>query len=375
MELFPELDTPSVLIDLDVMEANIARMQAIADKAGVRLRPHTKTHKSVWVAGRQIAHGASGITVAKTGEAEVMLEGGIQDILIAYPLYGEHKLRRLKALLERAKITLSLDNVEVAEGISRLGSEMGRKIPVYLEVDTGIHRLGKEPGLETVRVARDLVRLPGIDLIGLFTHAGQGHDASNLEELKAVARYEGASLVETAELMRREGIEVREISVGSSPTAPFVGEVPGVTEMRPGTYVYNDVMQVDVGVATETQCAATILVTVVSRPAPDRAVVDGGSKTFTSDIPSSYGHGEKGPKRHPGYGMVVGRPDLILQRLNEEHGMMVLTDPSRGLKVGDRLRIIPNHVCAMINLHDEVYGVRGGKVERVIPVSGRGKIR
>ncbi len=375
MALYPELDTPSVLIDLDVMEDNIARMQAVADRAGVRLRPHTKTHKSPWVAGRQAEKGASGVTVAKIGEAEVMADGGIRDILIAYPLYGEYKLRRLRPLLERVKITLSLDNAEVAEGISRLGQETGRKIPVYLEVDTGIHRLGRDPGMETVEVARDLVKLPGIDLIGLITHAGQGHDARNREELIGVARHEGRALLETAEMMRREGIETREISVGSSPTAPFVSEVPGVTEMRPGTYIYNDVMQIDAGVATQEQCAATVLVTVISRPAPDRAVVDGGSKTFSSDAPASYGHGEVGPRRHPGFGMVVGRPDLILQRLNEEHGMMGLADPSMDLKVGDRLRIIPNHVCGMINMHDEVIGVRGSLIERTIPVAGRGKIR
>jgi D-serine deaminase-like pyridoxal phosphate-dependent protein len=364
--MFPELDTPGLLVDLDIMERNLREMAEAARAGAKKLRPHTKTHKSPWVAHQQLKHGASGITVAKLGEGEVMADAGIEDILIAYPIYGEAKLERLGRLMKRCReVRVSTDSVEVAEGYARLGRALGREVQAYLEVDTGLGRCGHAPGEETRGVAREIAALKGVRLIGVMTHAGHGYTADRAAR-ERVAREEGEILVQTAhDLREKDGIEVREISTGSTPTARPGARVPGVTEIRPGTYVFNDAGQLAIETATLETCAASILVTVVGRPAADRAIVDGGSKVFTSDM-------RAGARTH---GVVIGRPDLELFKLSEEHGWMRLTDPGRDLKIGERLRIIPNHICPCVNLQDEIYGTRGGKVAQVIPVLARGKVR
>ena len=364
--MYPSVDTPVVLVDLDKMEANIKEMAQVAAAAGVKLRPHIKTHKSPYIANLQLEAGASGITVAKVSEAEVMADAGIDDIYIAYPIYGELKLTRLKGLLEKAKIRVALDSIEVAQGLAGLGREVGQDIPVLLQVETGIKRCGTLPGQPTLEMARKLCRIEGIKLIGLHAHEGHAHAAAHgqgVEGFRRVAFEVGRTMVETAELLRKDGITIEEISVGATPTARYSAEVPGITELRPGTYVFNDRMILSDGLATEDTCAVTILATVVSRAAPDRAVVDAGSKTLSSDTLI----GEKG------YGHVIGRPDIIIDRLNEEHGMLALTDPRARLSIGDRLEIIPNHICPVMNLADVAYGVRNGEVEREIPILARGK--
>jgi len=297
---YPELDTPSLVIDLNVLERNIEEMGAVAREANVRLRPHSKTHKAPEIARMQVDAGASGITVAKLGEAEVMADAGLDDLLIAYPLVGERKLERLGALLERAEVRVSLDDVEVAEGVGRVGKDVGRDVPVLVEVDTGLHRMGREPGEASARLALDVAAVPGVDVIGLATHAGQAYGATNPGELRRIAEREALDLVETAVSCEREGLRIRELSVGSTPTARIAATVPGVTEIRPGTYVFNDVQQMRLGVATEAACAARILTTVVARPTAERFVIDAGTKTFSGD-------GDDGPP-FPGRGGGAGRP-------------------------------------------------------------------
>ncbi|HEX3200310.1 MAG TPA: alanine racemase, partial [Actinomycetes bacterium] len=209
-----ELETPALLVDLDVLEANLAEMAAVAARAGVRLRPHTKTHKSPEIAHMQVAAGAAGITCAKLGEAEVMADAGLDDLLIAYPLVGDDKLRRLAALLERAGVRVTLDSVEVAEGLGRLGRELGRDVEVLVEVDTGLHRLGRPPGPPTADLVGRVARVPGVQVAGLLTHAGHAYRAPTATELRRLAEREVLDLVETAELCRRQGIDLAEISVG-----------------------------------------------------------------------------------------------------------------------------------------------------------------
>lgn len=363
--MFPELDTPVLLIDLDIMERNLRAMAEVARAGGKKLRPHTKTHKSPWVAHQQLSHGAAGITVAKLGEAEVMADAGIADILIAYPIYGEAKLERLGHLIRRCReVRVATDSVEVAEGYARVGRTLGREVLAYLEVDTGLGRCGHAPGEETRRVAREIAGLKGVRLMGVMSHAGHGYTPDRARR-ERIAQEEGEILGRTARELRADGMEIREISTGSTPTARPGAQVPGVTEIRPGTYVFNDAGQLAVGSATLETCAASILVTVVGRPAADRAIVDAGSKVFTSD-------------KRPGtesHGLVVGRPDLELYKLSEEHGWIRLTDPGQDLKIGERLRIIPNHICPCVNLQDEIYGTRADRVEQVIPVLARGKVR
>lgn len=363
---YPDLDTPCLLVDLDVLEGNLAEMQRVADAAGVRLRPHTKTHKCPEIARMQLAAGASGITVAKLGEAEVMVDAGIDDVLIAYPILGEGKLARLRALAERARIRVSTDSVEVAEGLGRIGRDLGRELPVLVEVDTGMGRMGRPAGEPTVELVRDLVRVPGIRVLGLLTHAGHAYRAATAEELRAIAEREGRDLVETAERCAALGIELEEISVGSTPTARIVAGVAGVTEIRPGTYVFNDVQQMRLGVATEATCAARVLTTVVAHPTADRFVLDAGTKSFAAD-------GTDGPP-FPGRGVVVGRPDLRLAFMSEEH---TVGHPigDGDVAIGDRLEVIPLHVCSTVNLFDEAAGVRSGRIERTFAIAGRGRVR
>jgi D-serine deaminase-like pyridoxal phosphate-dependent protein len=363
---FPDLDTPTLLFDLDVLEANITEMAKVASDAGVRLRPHTKTHKCPEIAQLQIDAGASGITVAKLGEAEVMVEAGQTDLLVAFPIWGEAKLARLRALCERASMRVSLDSVEVAEGIGRVGAELGRDVPVLVEVDTGLHRLGRPPLGPTVDLALAIARVPGVEVIGLLTHAGHAYRSTTPEELRRAAEREALDLVETADRCGRVGLEVLEISVGSTPTARVAATVPSVTEIRPGTYVFNDVQQMRLGVATEQTCAARVLVTVVSRPSAERFVVDAGTKAFSSD-------GGDGPP-FPGRGVVLGRPELVLDFMNEEHGVGHIEGDAE-LSIGDRLQVVPLHACATVNLFDAAVGIRGDAVDRELAIAGRGRMR
>ena len=213
-----ELETPALLIDLDALEANLAEMAAVAARAGVRLRPHTKTHKSPEIARMQLQAGAAGITCAKLGEAEVMADAGLDDLLIAYPLVGEGKLRRLRDLMERARVRVSLDSVEVAEGLGRVGRELGRDVQVLVEVDTGLHRLGRPPGRPTAELVGRVARVPGVEVIGLLTHAGHAYRAGAPEELRRVAEREVLDLVDTADLCRRDGVEPTLISPMAIPS-------------------------------------------------------------------------------------------------------------------------------------------------------------
>ena len=361
---YEELDTPALLFDLDVVEANVEEMAAVARAAGVDLRPHTKTHKSPELARMQLDAGASGITVAKLGEAEVMADAGIDDLLIAYPLVGDRSMARLRALRDRATIAVSLDAVEVAEPIGRVGLETGSPVPVLVEVDTGLHRMGRAPGESSATLALEIARVPGVEVVGVLTHAGHAYRSTDAAALRAAAEREALDLLETAELCRSRGLEMQRISVGSTPTARIAATVRGVTEIRPGTYIFNDVQQLRLGVATEATCGARILATVVSRPTDERFLIDAGSKAFSSDGASD------GP--FPGRGAVVGRPDLVLDFMSEEHGVGHRVG-DLPLAIGERLEVIPLHVCAAVNLFDVAYGVRGAVVERQIPIAARGR--
>ncbi len=361
-----DLDTPCLLVDLDVLERNIAAMAKVAADAGVRLRPHTKTHKCPEIAAMQVAAGASGITVAKLGEAEVMADAGLDDILIAFPLVGDGKLTRLRDLMDRASVRVSLDAVEVAEGLGGVGRDRGADVPVLVEVDTGLHRLGRPPGAPSAELAVAIDRVEGVEVVGLLTHAGHSYRAADAASLHEIGRREALDLLETAELCRRAGVDVREISVGSTPTARVAAGVEGVTEIRPGTYVFNDVQQLRLGVCTQDECAASVLVTVVARPSAERFVVDAGTKVFTSD-------GGDGPP-FPGRGLVAGRPGLRIDRMSEEHGVGHI-EGDEPLAIGDRLEVIPLHVCSAVNMFDVAYGVRGGAVDRELTIAGRGRSR
>jgi D-serine deaminase-like pyridoxal phosphate-dependent protein len=361
-------DTPEIVIDLDVVRANIARTQAMADEAGVTVRPHIKTHKMPAIARMQVEAGAVGVQVAKLGEAEVMADGGIEDILVGYPIVGEAKRSRLADLATRASISATLDSDTVAEGISRVAAERGLTIRVLIELDTGLRRLGVAPGDEAVDLAERVAALPGLELTGVFTHEGhvygQGRDAAERERLTLEAC---SAAVETALEIRRLGIDAPVVSVGSAGTFRFAIHCPGVTEVRPGTYVFNDRSQLAQGAAGGEDVAAFIVTTVVGRPTADRVVVDAGSKVLASDRMLV-------PDPPLSFGAVWGHDDWLVARLSEEHGVIEVP-PDAEVRIGDRVAIVPNHVCPTINLASFVTVVEGGDVVDRCPVAARGMVQ
>ncbi|MCQ6563241.1 alanine racemase [Paenibacillus mendelii] len=361
-----QLETPCIVIDTAKMEANIRRMAEGARQAGVALRPHTKTHKMPQIAHKQIAAGASGITVAKVSEAEVMASGGIDDIFIAYPLIAESKIERALRLSERIDLIIGVDSLEGARRISTLAKLHNRTMQVRLEVDTGLKRTGI-PYEQAVPLAREIHGMEGLDFTGIYTFRGavQG-GAATLDRLNAGLE-EGQLMVKLADMLRSEGIPVRDVSVGSSPTGLYAASVPGVTEIRPGTYVFQDRMTAAFGLCTLEDCAAFVVATVVSRPDDRYAVIDGGSKTFATDVQP-----RTSPLHLEGFGYLLEAPDAVLERMSEEHGM-IRTDSQHTLKPGDRVRIIPNHICSTVNLHNNVYFMEGDRLVKA-PVAGRGML-
>jgi D-serine deaminase-like pyridoxal phosphate-dependent protein len=362
-DLFPELPTPSLLLEQAILESNIRRMQRLADMHGVALRPHIKTHKSLDLARRQLKEGAVGIAVAKLGEAEVMAAGGIVDIQIANQVVGVRNIDRLVALASRARVSCAVDSIGNAQALSGAFADGGKVLTVMLDIDTGLHRCGLSDHGDIKALAAAIDKLPGLSLKGLLTHAGHAY-AGPPENIAALGREEGETMVRLAGQLRADGFTLETISVGSTPTAPHAVAIAGVTELRPGNYVFHDMIQVGLGVATQEQCALSILATVISTPTTTRAVIDAGSKALSSDM------GAHGNRSVIGYGRVVGSK-LTVTRLSEEHG--VIEHTGEDFRVGQRVRIIPNHACAVVNLFDVMYLCDVAGVIAEWPVHARGR--
>ncbi|MDF2660745.1 MAG: hypothetical protein K0Q94_3536 [Paenibacillus sp.] len=363
----PTYDTPCIMIDLDKVERNIRHMQQIADDHGIGLRPHAKTHKMPEVARMQMAAGAIGVTVAKLGEAEVLAKAGISDILIAYPVIGGDKIKRLAALLTMTHITVAVESIEGVEAVAEAGRLAEVPVDVLIEIDSGFGRVGLNPGEDVIRLAGVIASHPWLRLKGLLTFAGQSYDVPDPEAIRLTAEREVGTSVRMAEQLREAGYPVTVVSVGSTPSSSYAAAIPGATELRPGTYVFGDLMQVKLGAHELERCALTVRATVISRPAPDRAVIDAGTKVFSSD-------GEDSPLG-TGRGYVPGRPGITLEWLTEEHGMLKLAPEEQGLAIGDILDFIPVHCCAVVNLTDQVAVTRNGQFESFWNVSARGKVR
>jgi D-serine deaminase-like pyridoxal phosphate-dependent protein len=351
----PRLDTPAILVDLDVVEANIARMAAFARRTGLALRPHIKTHKSLAMARRQVEAGATGVCCATASEAEVMISGGVRDVLLAYPLVGARKFERIAPLLVEGALTLASDSKAVTADYRQLAQSLGRPVPVMLEVDSGMHRVGADPR-SVVEMVRDITRGNDLAFRGIMTHAGHSHDAKDQLGIEAVARQEAAVMGAAREELEKAGFEVPLVSAGSTITAPYLKAADGITEIRPGTYIYNDLRTMGTYACTADAIAAMVLATVVSLDG-DRVTVDAGSKTLTMSRDGAFG-----------FGHLRDRPASRFTRLSEEHGVLNLPDAETHLAVGDRVEILPIHVCVWMDLQPEVYGVRNGQVVERIAV-------
>ena len=370
--LVSNLPTPQVLIDQARLMKNIERAQQLADAAGMRLRPHTKTHKSPVIARWQIDRGAVGVCCAKLGEAEVFAAAGIEDIRLPYPV-NPANAPRLMALMDRAAISIIVDHLAVARGWSDAMQRAGRRLDVLIKVDVGFHRCGIDPeGPAALDFIRAVSTMPGLRLRGLLSHAGNGYNAVSEDELCGVAVREAQMLLSLRDAATKSGVELAEISVGATPTLRFSATQRGLTELRPGNYVYFDRTQVALGAATLGDCALTVLATVVSKPAADRIILDCGSKTLSSDQ-------ARGIAKATGYGAIFTDGEstidesLAIERLSEEHATVRVAGGTR-LEPGDRVRVLPNHACVVSNLVDAVRLVEGERVIDTLPVAARGRI-
>ncbi len=362
---FIEIETPALIIEQSRMMSNLHRMQKICDEAGINLRPHTKTHKTPELAKIQQKLGATGIAVAKLGEAEVMADSGFSDIQIANIIVGETKLRRLVELHKRIdRITCTVDSFAAAKGIAEAFIQSGRVMEIFIEINSGLNRSGLSDYGDIADLAEFINGTEGIALAGILTHAGQAYFAQDIEEVKEIGTHEGEFMVGIASQLRSDGYEVNTVSVGSTPTAPYSSQIKGVDELRPGNYIFYDVIQSSLGACTIDDCALSVLATVIGKPAMDRAIIDAGAKALALDKitnPNSQfsGHG------------YINDKNAVIARVSEEHGIMI--HQGEVFRIGEKLRIIPNHVCVVMNLFDKVYLVDGDKVIDEYIIQARGK--
>jgi len=366
-----DLDTPSVIVEQALLERNIAEMADVAREARVALRPHVKTHKTPQIAAMQLEAGAVGLTCAKIGEAEALADAGFTDLFVCYPIVTKTKARRLAALAARPGLSLSTI-VDSTQGVAALSDAFAgavEPLETLVKVDTGLGRVGVAPGAATVDLARSVATAPGLRFGGVCAHEGFTYGLPDREERTAAARAGAEVLTATAEALAAAGVPPARVSVGATPGIDALAMVPGVTEIRPGNYVFYDAMQVGLGVVSLDRCALHVLVTVVSHAARDRAVVDAGSKTLTSDRGA---HGRESPG---GHGTIVGREDIRIERLSEEHGWLRLEEAGSDVEIGDTLEIVPVHACPVVNLAHELVIVRGGAVIDRWPVAAAGRVR
>lgn len=361
-----ELETPCLVIHEPILERNLERMAAYASERGIALRPHCKTHKTTQIVKRQIELGVVGITCAKLTEAEALVDAGAtDDVFIANQIVDSRKLARLARLSDRARVRIAVDSFEGAAKLNLALGDKRQRVEVIIEINTGHDRAGVLPGKTALRLAEVIgAEMPHLRVVGLMTHEGHVATQFDAKTLHKVGHAAGEAVVRTADLLREHGFDVRVVSVGSTPGAFAATKVPGVTEMRPGTYVFNDNSLFRLG-RTEKDCALRILATVTSRPAPDRAIIDAGSKVLTSDP----------PKGRSGYGCVIEYPEAVIERLNEEHGTVRIPAGCQGMQVGEVIEVVPNHVCPTVNLADEMYLIRYDEVSETWPTVARGRVR
>ena len=362
------IPTPALVVDLDKLQRNIDEMAARARRAGVALRPHTKTHKTPIIAHMQLRAGACGIVCAKLGEAEVMAAAGIEDIWICYPLVGPDKLERLLNLARWApRISTTVDTYPAARALSEAALARAQRIDVMVEVDVGYQRTGLPAGEPVVSFVREIASaMPGLRYKGLMYIAGKVCDFLEPEKQLAEERRAAGLVVDCARQLAAYGIETPVLSGGTTPGARYLGQVAGITEYRPGCYVFGDVKYADLGAMRLDQLALTVLTTVVSVPGSVPAghfVVDAGSKTLT----------HSGAFSTPGYGLIAQLPGVTVSMASEEHGTVRLPPDTPPPPLGTRLDIYPNYVSDAVNLADELWVVQGDQVVAVWKIQGRGK--
>jgi D-serine deaminase-like pyridoxal phosphate-dependent protein len=356
-----QLETPAPVVDMDRLALNLDRMAAYATLHGLRLRPHVKTHKSPRIAAEQLRLGAVGLTCATLREAEVMA-AVCDDILVAYPPVGAARLERLARLPADVRVTVAADDAAALDALSVAARLGHRTIEVLVELDLGMHRVGVTSPEKAIAVARQIERAPALRYAGVQFYPG--HIRGPVGEQDGAVELLGRDLAVFLDALRSAGLPPAVVSGGSTPAAWRMHEVPGVTEVRPGTYVYNDRTTAQIGACDWEDCALTVLATVVSVSVKGQAVVDAGTKALGREPLRADGEG---------YGALLDHPEVVVSRLSEEHGILDLSKSSWRPRLGDQVRIVPNHVCIVVHLFDEIIGVRGHAVETAWPVAARGR--
>ena len=351
-----EIDTPALVIDLDVMEGNISRMAGYFKGIDANLRPHIKTHKCPIIARKQVEAGGRGITCSKLGEVEVMIQAGFTDILIANEIVGRQKIKRLMDLAAQADLTVAVDDAGNIEDLSTAAQAAGIQLKVLVDVNVGMNRCGVDPGEPALALAKKVAASSGLTFMGLMGYEGHVVSIASADERTRKGRESMKLLIETKDLIERSGLAIHVVSSGGSGTYNISGPYPGVTEIQAGSYIFMDAPYQETGI--EFGSALTLLATIVSLHLPDRIITDAGMKTITAEF---------------GFPVVKGSKDLEVIGQNEEHGKIRTTTGKSSLKVGDKIELIPSHGCTTINLHDKYYAVRKGNVEAVYPILARGK--
>ena len=363
-DLFPELETPFPVVDLDRLDRNLDKAARYAREHSLGLRPHIKTHKSPRLAAEQLRRGAVGLTCATPYEAEVMSEVA-DDILLAYPPVGALRARRIAALPEHVRLTVALDSVAAADDLAAAARAADREIMIFVELDLGMHRVGLPVVDDAISLARRIRDAAPLTFGGIAFYPGHIREPMDSQDAKLAALR--ASLGEALSRFERAGIEVAAVSGGSTPTMWRTHELPGVTEFRPGTYIFNDRTTAAIGTCDWDECALTVLATVVSTAVPGQAVIDAGSKALGREPLRGAGAPDDG------FGSLLEYPEVTVRGMSEEHGILDLSRSSWRPSVGERVRVIPNHVCIVVHLNDVVAGVRGSSVETSWPVAARGR--
>lgn len=347
MNTIHDLETPSVLIDLDRMERNIQRMQNYCNEHGLDFRPHIKTHKIPDIARMQLEAGAVGIACQKLSEAQVFIDAGIQNIQIPYNIVGSQKTARLAAMAIYNRMTVSADHPSVVRGLSQAAEANGMSIRVMVDLETEIERTGASAA-EAVELAKMIDADDHLHFAGILVYPSNPSIRPRLQE--------------ALESLHRAGIGVDSVSGGGTGAAVTAHEVPELTELRVGTYVFNDMNTVTQGWADLDDCAMTVMATVVSRPGKDRAILDSGSKTLAAD------------RVNEGHGFILQYPDAHIYKLNEEHAYVDLSACAERPTIGERVEVVPVHTCVVTNLHNQIYGIRGENIEHIWSVAARGLV-
>jgi D-serine deaminase-like pyridoxal phosphate-dependent protein len=359
-----DIETPAAIVDLDRLERNLDRAAAYAGAHRLSLRPHAKTHKTGWIAAEQVRRGAAGVTCATPREAEVMSEV-CDDLLIAYPPVGRSKADRIAALaVDGTRVIVALDSMFAIEGIERAASAAGSTVGVYVEIDMGMHRVGVRDANAAIDLARRVQESRSLSYEGIAFYPGHIREAVDSQSASLAKLND--TLASTLATLEKAGAKPKVVSGGSTPTLWHTHLLHGVTEMRPGTYAYNDRTTAEIGACAWDDCAFTVLATVVSIAVDGQAVIDAGTKSLGREP-------LRGAEGAGGFGSLLAHPEVTVKGMSEEHGLLDLSRTSWKPRVGEIVRVIPNHVCIVVHLNDTMHGVRGTLVERTWAVDARGR--